>query len=152
MSEHRRDHPTPGPIVRLVLSRRIGRDQWVRLQDELVELYEHRRTTGTQASADRWIRREYRRLAVRVLFGHRLDDAATARPAGSQVLSTLLQDARHSLRSLARAPLFSVAIVATVGLGIGGTSLVFAIVHSVPHLSPSLSRRRPDGSAADRPG
>ena len=122
--------PGPGPIVARILRSRIDPDQWARFQDELLELYAHRQAASGQVSADRWLRREYRRLAVRLLVGARLD-RAEASPAPGRALSALWQDVRHSVRGLARAPMFTAAIVATVGLGIGGTALVYTIVHSV---------------------
>ena len=132
MSRGPREYPTPGLLTRLVLRRRLDPDQWARLRAEQIELYEHRRTTMDRASADRWLRREYRTLALRLVTGARLDSLPTlTRPRRSDGLASFGQDLRHSIRGLARVPMFTFAIVATVGLGIGGTSLVFAIVHSV---------------------
>lgn len=131
MSRPRQDPPSPGPLVGFILRRRIDSAQWARLHDELLEMHEHREATTDRASADRWLRREYRRLALRLMTGPRLDAATATRPIRAGALATLRQDVRHSLRGLLRAPMFTSAIVTTVGLGIGGTSLVFAIVHSV---------------------
>ncbi|NNF26279.1 MAG: FtsX-like permease family protein [Gemmatimonadetes bacterium] len=132
MSQPRREHPRPGRLVNFILRHRIDPAHWARLHDELLEMHEHRKASADQATADRWLRREYRRLAWRLVTGARLDGAAVpTRPAHGHTLSTLWQDVRHSLRGLARAPMFTAAIVGIVGLGIGGTSLVFAIVHSV---------------------
>ena len=132
MSRGPADHPKPGPLARLVLRLRVDSGQRDRLDAELLELYEHRATTSGREAADRWLRREYRRLAWRLATGARLDDApSAAAPPRDDTLSELAQDLRQSVRGLARVPMFTVAIVATVGLGIGGTSLVFAIVHSV---------------------
>ena len=46
-------------------------------------------------------------------------------------LETLLQDLRHGARVLHRAPRFSGAVVVILGLGIGMTTAVFAIVDSL---------------------
>lgn len=126
------EHPTPGPLARFILRRRLGPLQWARLNDELLELYEHRVSTTDRGAADRWLRREYRKLALMLAAGARLDAGPSpTRPSPGDGFASLAQDVRHSLRGLARVPMFTLAIVATVGLGIGGTSLVFAIVHSV---------------------
>jgi hypothetical protein len=38
---------------------------------------------------------------------------------------------RLSLRSLLRAPVLAVAVVLTVGLGVGATTAMFALVHAI---------------------
>jgi len=129
MSRQPHGPPKPGLFAGLAFRLRINPAQQDHIRDELLEMYEHRKAAAGQASADRWLRREYRRLAFRLLIGGRLGEATA--PAEPTRRATLFQDVRHSLRGLLRAPTFSTAIVATVGIGIGGTSLVFAIVHSV---------------------
>ena len=54
----------------------------------------------------------------------------------------LMQDLRISLRGLFRAPLMSMTIVATVGLGIGATTVIFAAVNAallqpLPYADPA---------------
>ncbi len=46
-------------------------------------------------------------------------------------MEMLAQDVRHSLRSLARSPGFTVVAVLTLTLGIGSTTALFSIVHGV---------------------
>jgi predicted permease len=59
----------------------------------------------------------------------------------SLLVHDLIQDVRTSLRGLVRVPLLAVAIVTTVGLGVGATTVVFAAVDAVllrplPYASP----------------
>jgi len=48
-----------------------------------------------------------------------------------QFLEAVLQDVRFALRWLARNPIFTMAVVATLGLGVGSTTAVFSVVDSV---------------------
>jgi predicted permease len=57
-------------------------------------------------------------------------------------VETLLLDARHALRSLRKAPAFTITIVLTLALGIGATTSIFTLVHAV--LLKSLPVAKPD--------
>lgn len=132
MSRDPRGTPTPGRLTGWILRRRIEPERWAALHDELLEMHEHRTAATDRTTADRWLRREYRRLALRLMTGARMDGPASDRHSLHRgTVSALRQDLRHSFRSLLRAPMFTTTVVVTVGLGIGGTSLVFAIVHAV---------------------
>lgn len=118
--------PRPAWWIRRLLR---DRPEVAQLLAEIGELYEHRRGTDGPSSAERWLRREHRRLVWRLF---REDFEGAVRTDGDDsVLASTAQDVRHSIRGLTRVPLFTAAIVATVGLGIGGTTLVFSIVDSV---------------------
>jgi putative ABC transport system permease protein len=127
--------PRPGRVTAFLMARRLTERERGRLFSELGELYEHRVRTQGERTARAWLRREYRRWGMALVSG-RADASAGAHVADAVARSGrgapgLLRDLRHNLRGLRRAPLFSAAIVLTVGVGIGGTTLVYTVVHSV---------------------
>ena len=94
--------------------------------DELAELHEHRSAAEGQRAADRWYVRQLRQYPFR-LAAVRL--RRSIRPATS--LQTAVRNVRHSTRALARAPMLSAIIILTVGLSIGGSTTVFAVVDAL---------------------
>ena len=61
--------------------------------------------------------------------------------SASQLIESFTQDSRYALRSLARKPLFAVAVVLTLAIGIGATTAVFSAVdrilfRSLPYAQP----------------
>lgn len=46
-------------------------------------------------------------------------------------MDTFLVDLRQSIRALARAPILTVTVVLTVGLGLGATTAIFAVINAV---------------------
>lgn len=125
--------PAPGWMLSTLLRRRLDDRQRVQVLGELAELYEHRLEAQGEASARAWLRREHRRLTLALAFRSTL-----VGPAGTTVLGPhpndwtgLTLDLRHGLRGLRRTPGFTAAMVVIVALGIGGTTLVWAVVHAV---------------------
>ena len=125
--------PAPGRFLSWLLARKLDRGQRAQVLGELEELYEHRHDTQGPDAALAWLRREHRRLTRSLALGSTL-----VGPAGTTVLGPhpsdwngLSLDVRHSLRGLRRTPGFTVALVVIVALGIGGTTLVYSVVHSV---------------------
>jgi predicted permease len=58
------------------------------------------------------------------------DEKKETRMQRALMLQDLMQDLRLSLRGLLRAPLMAMTIVATVGLGIGATTVIFSAVNA----------------------
>ena len=72
-------------------------------------------------------------------------------------MDLLLQDVRYALRSLARAPGFTLVALATLALGIGGTTAIFSVVDGIllrplPYPEPAAIVRVVNSTAADREG
>ena len=72
-------------------------------------------------------------------------------------MDLLLQDVRYALRSLARAPGFTLVALATLALGIGGTTAIFSVVDGIllrplPYPEPAAIVRVVNSTEADREG
>ena len=48
-----------------------------------------------------------------------------------RLVEEVVQDVRYGLRTLARAPSFTVTVVATIALAVGATSAMFAVVDGI---------------------
>ena len=62
--------PRTGPLLSWLLRRRLDTEQRDRILDELAELHEHRVRSLGPAEANRRLRRELRRLTLRLFRGN----------------------------------------------------------------------------------
>ncbi len=74
---------------------------------------------------------EARRRAAIDLGGYDSVSEATRDVRGISIWETTMQDLRYALRSLLRAPSFTVAAVVALGLGIGSATAVFSMLEAV---------------------
>jgi len=86
--------------------------------------------------------REARRQAILSLGGVEQTKQALRERRGLPWFETLGQDVRYALRGFRRSPVFSLTVIATLTLGIGGTVSVFSVVDRI------LFRSLPYGDSA----
>ncbi|MGE0454954.1 MAG: ADOP family duplicated permease [Vicinamibacteria bacterium] len=103
-----------------------------RLERELdLELRTHLELEIEQNRARGMREDEARRAALLAFGGVEQTKEACRDSRGTRLLETLAQDVRYALRSLRRAPAYTLAAVVTLGLGIGANSAVFSVVRGV---------------------
>ncbi len=61
----------------------------------------------------------------------RITDRSESHMSSRHWINGMGHDARHSLRLWRRAPLFGLAVVLTMAIGIGATTAIFSVVHAV---------------------
>ena len=103
----------------------LGRDRANRDLDAEIAFYLEQEVEKNLA---RGLNPEEARRQARLAFGS-LDAAKDACRAawGFQAIENLARDVRHGLRGLGRAPGFTAMVLLTLGVGIGATTLVFAV-------------------------
>jgi putative ABC transport system permease protein len=113
--------------MRWLITLLIGDADRRAIESDLAELFELRRRRDGDRPAARWLRRQ-RVLYPLHLMGERLRAALSARMA---TMPHLLKDVTYSVRSLARTPALAATIVLTVGVGLGATTSMLAVIRAV---------------------
>ncbi|MEJ2204213.1 MAG: ABC transporter permease [Gemmatimonadota bacterium] len=133
-------HRTPRRRLYRILLRLLPRDvreQWGR---DMEEVFAHRlaRDGGSPLrSVTVWIR------AVADLLGHAAAERWAPRRGGKGGGWRMTgQDLRYAVRAVGRAPVFALAAVVTLALGIGSVTATFSVVHAV--LLEELPYQAPD--------
>jgi putative ABC transport system permease protein len=97
------------------------------------DLIEEWRARRNAPGARVWYWRHALSLAVR--YAWRRDRCADPAAAGTRrfdmFLDNLAQDLRYTIRSYAKTPSFSIAILATLALGIGASTAIFSMVNGI---------------------
>ena len=106
----------------------VLRKRPVDLEDEL----QFHLDQSTQANIAAGMTPEEARRQAGIAFGgveRTREQCYEQRPG--QLLDAALQDVRYALRWLGRNPIFTLAVITTLALGIGATTAVFSVVDSV---------------------
>ncbi len=133
--------PRPSFVARLALGWLLPDAERDAALSELRELWEKRVERDGLELARRWYARQLRgypfrllrdRLRVRITAPMRGQTRLVASSAdGGGVLGGIGGDARHALRGWLKSPVLAVTIVLTVGLGLGASTAMFAVVRVV---------------------
>ncbi len=135
------DPPPLSYIARSALRLLLPEAERDAVLSELHELWEKRLERDGEAEARRWYARQLRGYPVRLLRdrlrlrttrtqgAERASDTMRGRPAG--LLAGVRGDVRHALRGWVKSPVLASTIVLTVGLGLGASTAMFAVVSEV---------------------
>jgi predicted permease len=130
--------PRPSLMFRLALRWLVPEGERAALLSELGELWERRVAVDGAAEAGRWYARQLRGYPVRLLRdrvqlllrgGGSRPDAVSGE--GARRLAGVGGDVRQAARGWLRSPVLAATIVLTVGLGLGASTAMFAVVRVV---------------------
>jgi len=132
--------PRLSAITRFVLRLLLPATERIALQSELDELWEKRVAREGETRARRWYARQSRsyvlrlvveRIRVPIVRRAGMPSGRTQRSNDGRVSRGMVQEAVHALRGWARSPVLGSTIVLTVGLGLGASTAMFAVVRAV---------------------
>ncbi|SRR5579883_714268 len=111
------------------LRRFFRRGRWDRERSEEIESYVQMETDENIA---RGMPAEEARAAARRKFGNRTLVREEIYGMNTiEVLDSLARDVRHGWRALRRSPSFTIAVLLTLGIGIGANTAVFGVIDSI---------------------
>jgi putative ABC transport system permease protein len=118
------ERPPPG-FARRLLDRRLPDDERGRaIRGDLLEEF---RRDPVEARA----RRRYWRHALSIAIRFRSPRTRQATQEPPSMIESILYDLKHAVRLYLKAPGFTLAIVATLGLGVGASTAIFSLVHGI---------------------
>ncbi|HEV3139257.1 MAG TPA: ABC transporter permease [Vicinamibacterales bacterium] len=115
----------PPSLARWILDRALPDDERGHaIRGDLLE--EFRRDDRPRRAARRYWRHA---LSIAIRFkNNRRPEPVQEQPS---MVESILYDVKHAIRSYAKAPGFTLAVVATLGLGIGASTAIFSLVHGI---------------------
>ena len=129
--------PRPSFLVRMALRALLPEAERAALLNELHELWERKVVREGQDHARRWYRRQLRHYPLQ-LVPDRLRRMMRSMAAdwtdsreGRGFMEGAVSDARQAVRGWLKSPVMALTIVLTVGLGLGASTAMFAVVRTV---------------------
>ncbi len=127
---------TPPRVWMAVLARATHPDDRPWVVADARDEYDRRTALEGPAAANRWLRRQAMSairpgLTERWRRRGRGERRNGSQPAVRTLLDDLLRDGIHAARSLRRSPALVALVVGSLGVGVGGTTLVFSMARSL---------------------